>query len=262
MQNTRDTANIDVLLIDDEPLARELIADMLSEFSGITVIGECADGKEAVATIPRLKPDLVFLDVQMPLMNGFEVLEQIRDSCPPEIIFVTAYEQYAVKAFDFHAVDYLLKPLSRDRFREAVARAMERLIKKETRGNEEIFASLIDTYRKRSSGLQRIFVKDQGRIILVEPENIDWIEADDKYVRIYTEKKRYLIRQTIGALEKELDSTIFMRIHRSKIVNLKRVKEVNPLFGGEHELVLRDGTKIAMSRNYKKRFFDFFNFSK
>lgn len=250
---------IKVLVIDDESLARDLVIEFLKEFEEFQLIGECSDGLEAVKSIERLRPDLIFLDVQMPVLNGLEVLEQINSKYLPEIIFVTAYDNYAIRAFDFHAIDYLLKPLSRSRFRKSLLHAKERLSKQnDSLQTTQQFSSLLENYKNKPPHLQRIFVKDNGKITLLEPETIDWIEADDKYLHLHTAKKTYLIRQTLNSLEAELNSNTFLRIHRSTIVNLMKVKEIHPLFNGEYVLTLHDGVKLTLSRNYKNRFFERF----
>lgn len=250
--------SLKVLVIDDESLARDLIIELLKEFDDIQVIGECSDGLDAVKTIEKLRPDLIFLDVQMPLLNGLEVLERLKDSYLPEIIFVTAYDNYAIRAFDFHAIDYLLKPISRPRFEQAVQHAKERIFQQNSSATKEQLFALLENRQNKMPHLQRIFVKENGKIILLEPETIDWIEADDKYLHLHTANKKHLIRQTLNSVEAELNPNIFLRIHRSIIVNLTRVKEIHPLFNGEYVLILHDKTKLTLSRNYKNRFFERF----
>jgi two-component system, LytTR family, response regulator len=251
---------IKVLVVDDEPLARALIIELLKDFDEFQVTGESATGKEAVKFIKRNSPDIVFLDVQMPEMDGFAVLEEIRDETLPAIIFVTAYDQYAIRAFDFHAVDYLLKPFSKSRFEKALLRAKERIL--EHPSNDDItgrqISSLLENYQNKAAPLKRLFLKDGGKIVLLDPETINWIEADDKYIRLHTSEKKYLIRQTLNAVEAELDPQVFARIHRSYIVNLIRILELHPMFNGEYVLILSDGTKLTLSRNYRDRFFDKF----
>jgi len=250
---------IKVLIADDEPLARELIAELLKDFNGYKIIGECSNGREAIQAIRNKLPDLIFLDVQMPQMDGLSVIDNIQSSHFPAIIFVTAYDQYAIRAFDFHAVDYLLKPFSKERFQKALQHAEERILNTLPVQNAQLqISSLVESYQNKPPQLKRMFLKDRGKIILVEPETIDWIEADDKYVRLHIGDKSYLTRQTLNALEAELDSRIFSRIHRSNIVNLIRVSEMHPLFNGEYILILSDGTKLTLSRNYRNRFFEQF----
>jgi two-component system LytT family response regulator len=251
---------IKVLIADDEPLARALIIELLKGFEEFQVVGECSNGKEALKFIKRNSPDLVFLDVQMPEMDGFAVLKEIQDETLPAIIFVTAYDQYAIWAFDFHAVDYLLKPFSQSRFEKALLRAKERIL--EHPPSDDItrrqISSLLENYRNKAAPLKRLFLKDRGKIVLLNPETINWIEADDKYIRLHTSEKKYLIRQTLNAVEAELDSHVFTRVHRSYIVNLTRISELHPMFNGEYVLILNDKTKLTLSRNYRDRFFDKF----
>lgn len=250
---------IKVLVIDDESLARDLIIELLKDYDDFQVMGECSNGLEAIKSIRKLQPELIFLDVQMPVLNGLEVLEAIKDEFLPEIIFVTAFDQYAIRAFDFHAIDYLLKPFSHSRFRKAVLHAKTRILNQQNSlVNKQQVSSLLENHKNKPPHLQRIFVKDNGKIILLEPEKVDWIEADDKYLHLHTKQKTYLIRQTLNSIEAELDSNIFLRIHRSTIINLTRVKEIHPLFNNEYVLILEDKTKLTLSRNYKNRFFERF----
>jgi two-component system, LytTR family, response regulator len=251
---------IKVLIVDDEPLARALITELLKKFPEFQIVGECSDGKGAIKIFKRKSPDLVFLDVQMPGMDGLSVLEELNDIAFPAIIFVTAYDQYAIRAFDFHAVDYLLKPFSESRFEKALLRARERILE-HTQGDDitrRQISSLLENYQKKSTPLKRLFLKDRGKIVLLDPETINWVEADDKYVRLHTSEKKYLIRQTLNAVEAEFDPQVFARIHRSCIVNLTCISELHPMFNGEYVLILSDGTKLTLSRNYRDRFFDKF----
>jgi two-component system, LytTR family, response regulator len=249
-----------VLIVDDEPLARALIIELLKDFDEFRIIGECSNGKEALKVIKRNSPDLVFLDVQMPEMDGFAVLKEIQDETLPAIIFVTAYDQYAIRAFDFHAVDYLLKPFSKSRFEKALLRVKKRILEDSRGGSvaQQQISSLLENYQNRATPLKRLFLKDQGKIVLLDPETINWIEADDKYIRLHTSEKNYLIRQTLNAVEAELDQHVFARVHRSHIVNLTRISELHPMFNGEYVLILNDKTKLTLSRNYRDKFFDKF----
>lgn len=251
---------ITVLIVDDEPLARALISELLKKFPEFQVVGECSDGKDALKALKKKSPDLIFLDVQMPGLDGITFLEELGDDALPAIIFVTAYDQYAIRAFDFHAVDYLLKPFSQSRFEKALLRAKERIL--EQPSGEDItrrqISSLLENYHDKAAPLKRLFLKERGKIVLLDPETINWIESDDKYIRLHTSEKKYLIRQSLNAVEAELDSHVFARVHRSYIVNLTRIQELHPMFNGEYVLVLNDGTKLTLSRNYTKRFFDKF----
>ncbi len=251
---------ITVLIVDDEPLARALIAELLKNLPEFQVAGECSDGKSAIKAIKEKSPDLIFLDVQMPGMDGLTVLEELNDTPFPAIIFVTAYDQYAIRAFDFHAIDYLLKPFSQSRFEKALLRAKERILEHSPSDHitRRQISSLLENYQNKAAPLERLFLKDCGKIVLLDPETINWIEADDKYVRFHTSEKKYLIRQTLNAVEAELDKQVFARVHRSCIVNLTRISELHPMFNGEYVLILNDKTKLALSRNYRDRFFDKF----
>ena len=252
---------IKVLIVDDELLARALIIELLKGFEEFQIIGECSNGKEALKVIKRNSPDLVFLDVQMPEMDGFAVLKEIQDETLPAIVFVTAYDQYAIRAFDFHAVDYLLKPFSKSRFEKALLHAKERILEHSTSDdiNRRQISSLLENYQHQAAPLKRLFLKDRGKIVLLDPEAINWIEADDKYIRLHTAEKNYLIRQTLNAVEAELDPHVFARVHRSYIVNLTRILELHPMFNGEYVLILNDKTKLTLSRNYRDRFFNRFS---
>ena len=251
---------ITVLIVDDEPLARALIVELLKKFPEFEIVGECSDGKGALKALKRKSPDLIFLDVQMPGIDGLSLLEELNDAALPAIIFVTAYDQYAIRAFDFHAVDYLLKPFSQSRFEKALLRAKERLLERPQSDDiaRRQISSLLENYQNKAAPLKRLFLKDQGKIVLLDPETINWIEADDKYVRFHTSEKKYLIRQTLNAVEAELDPQVFARVHRSYIVNLTRISELHPMFNGEYVLILNNGTKLTLSRNYRERFFDKF----
>jgi two-component system LytT family response regulator len=251
---------ITVLIVDDEPLARTLIAELLKQFPEFQVVEECSDGKTALKAIKRKSPDLVFLDVQMPVMDGLTLLEELNDTTLPEIIFVTAYDQYAIRAFDFHAVDYLLKPFSKSRFEKALLHAKERILGHPNSNDvtRRQISSLLENHQNKAAPLKRLFLKDGGKIVLLDPETINWIEADDKYIHLHTSKKKYLIRQTLNAVEAELDRQVFTRVHRSYVVNLTRISELHPTFNGEYVIVLVDGTKLTLSRNYRDRFFDKF----
>jgi|SRR5579871_473485 len=232
-----------VLIVDDEPLACERIRTLLAEEPGVEIAGECHDGKSAVETIRRIAPDLVFLDVQMPEMNGFEVLKAL-DPVPP-IIFVTAFDEFAVKAFEVHALDYLLKPFDRERFQKALARARRSDVAAKLRG-------LIEQLHGRRY-LDRLVVKTGGRVIFLTAEEIDYIEAAGNYVRLHTGGENHLYREKISHLEMELDPAKFARIHRSTIVNLSRVKEMHPLFRGDFTVLLRDGRELILSKSYRGR---------
>lgn len=224
---------IRVLIADDEPLARRGVRAHLEKAGGYEIVGESENGREAVRDIRRLEPDVVFLDVQMPGMTGFEVVEAIGVGRMPVTVFVTAYDRYALRAFEAHATDYLLKPIDPKRFK-SMAERLRGLV-------------------RQGNAPERIVLRDGARVIVLPPEEIDWIQADGDYVRVYVGGKSHLVRHTIGAMEERLDDAAFARIHRSTIVNRSRVREVRPDGDRSFRVVLRDGTLLRMSRSYRDR---------
>jgi two-component system, LytTR family, response regulator len=248
-------APIRALIVDDEPLARKFIRRMLKDERDIEVVGEAGNGKDAVATITKHNPDIVFLDVQMPEMDGFAVLESIQADKMPEIIFTTAYEQYAIRAFELHALDYLLKPFDHARFKDAIKHAKDRFRSEHQQEGRLQIGALLESIRNKPEYLERIVIKAGGRITFLNTREINWIEADDKYVHLHTDNVNPMVRQTLSAMEAQLDPKKFRRIHRSTVVNIERIKELQPLFNGEHCVHLMDGTKLTLSRNYKDKLF-------
>jgi two-component system LytT family response regulator len=249
-------ARIRALIADDEALARKFIRRMLKEDRDVEIVGECSNGKEAVAMIKKENPDVVFLDVQMPEMDGFGVLESIANERWPEIIFTTAYEQYAIRAFELHALDYLLKPFDQPRFKDAMKHARERFRSRDQKDGRLQISALLESLKNKPQYLERLVIKAGGRITFLSTNEINWIEADDKYVHLHTGKANPMVRQTLSAMEAQLDREKFCRIHRSVIVNVARIKELQPLFNGEHSIHLEDGTKLTLSRNYKDKLFE------
>ena len=249
-------AHIRALIADDEALARKFIRRILRDDHDIEIVGECSNGKETVAMIRKHNPDVVFLDVQMPEMDGFAVLESIGVDQLPEIIFTTAYEQYAIRAFDLHALDYLLKPFDQARFKDAIKHAKERFRSEHHKDGPLQMRALLESIKNTPQYLDRLVIKAGGRITFLSTDEINWIEADDKYVHLHTGKINPMVRQTLSAMETQLDPRKFRRIHRSAIVNVERIKELQPLFSGEHSILLDDGTKLTLSRNYKDKLFD------
>jgi two-component system LytT family response regulator len=244
------------MVIDDEPLARSRLRELLARERDIEVVGEAGSGGEAVALIGQLRPDLVFLDVQMPERNGFEVLASL-EHAPPAVVFVTAYDAYALRAFDVHALDYLLKPFDRDRFARALGRARAALERRRADGrlDERIAALLSDLVPARPPAtprLERVAVKSNGRVRLVPVAEIDYIEAAGNYLRIYVGTERHVIRETLSAFEAKLDPARFVRIHRSTIVNIDRVRELEPYFHGDYIVRLADGRRLTLSRTYRE----------
>ena len=249
-------AKIRALIVDDEPLARRFIRRLLKDDPEVLVVGECGDGRRALAAMREHAPDIVFLDVRMPVLDGLAALEAVGPARAPQVIFTTAYEQYAVRAFELHALDYLLKPFDPARFAEALRHAKARLGDL-CAGAEERrrVAALLENVRARPRFVEHLFVRAGGRILLLKADEIDWLGAEDKYVRLHVGRKSYLVRQTLGGMEEQLDPRRFLRIHRSALVNVGRVAELRPLPGGEHTVLLADGTALTLSRTYKERLF-------
>jgi two-component system, LytTR family, response regulator len=247
---------IRVLIVDDEPLARDRVRQLLDGQADIEVIGECGDGTEALEVIRSQQPDVVFLDVQMPELDGFGLLRQLDPAKRPIIIFVTAYDRFALKAFEVHALDYLLKPFDPDRFQLALERA--RQLTRQRRGgerlDERLTSLLADLHEPpKPKGPDRIAVKSGGRVVLIRPEDVDWVESADNYVNLHVGKESHLLRETMNALEERLPAQRFLRISRSVIVNLDRIRELQPLFHGEYAVILCDGTRLTLSRGYRDR---------
>jgi len=238
---------IRAVIVDDEELARYLLREYLQQAGGVEVIAECANGFEAVKAIAERKPDLVFLDVQMPKLDGFEVLELIDPSVA--VIYVTAYDQYAMRAFDAHAVDYLLKPFSADRFKKALERARQRLGEPAPAAKRISATELSAAARPPEQKLERIVVKDGAKVHIIPLEKLDYVEAQDDYVALRSEKKNYLKQQTISSVETQLDPKKFVRIHRSYIVNLERIARIEPYTKDSRVAVLTDGTQLPVSRS-------------
>lgn len=245
------SAPVRVLVADDEPLARSGVVRLLARDPEIAVVGECADGRSAIEAIGSLAPDLLLLDIQMPEIDGFEVIRLVGPERMPPVVFVTAYDQFALQAFEVHAVDYLLKPFDDERFAEAIARA-KGLVRRGGLGEAErrVLARLAGTEPGPASGwLTRIVVKKTGSTILLPVEDIDWIESADYCVRIHAQKRNHVIRETMQRLEQRLDPAVFFRVHRSAIVNLDRIKEIQPAFHGDLLLVLHDGSQLRLARS-------------
>ncbi|MBS1811896.1 MAG: response regulator transcription factor [Acidobacteria bacterium] len=241
------------MIVDDEPPARRNLRALIKHDADIELVKECGNGKEAVSQIRALNPDLIFLDVQMPELDGFEVLAQLSGHPLPVIIFVTAYDQYALRAFEVSALDYLLKPFSDDRFRKALTQAKQQIEQQDASELGRKLLTLMGTHQPDAPRyLTRLMVKTTGRVIFLKVEELDWIEAYDYYVRLHTGGKAHLLRQTMNELELALDPNQFARIHRSTIVNLDRVKELHPHFTGESLVILEDGTELKITRGRRE----------
>ena len=235
------------IVVDDEPLARDTVRLLLERDPEIEVAAECS-GVDAVAAIQRLSPDLLFLDVQMPEVDGFDVLEAVGAGRVPAIVFVTAYDEYALRAFDVHAIDYLLKPFDDARFGLALSRAKKRA--RSGRQDGKIAALL----HERAPYQRRLLVPARDRILVVDADDVDWIEASDYYSTLHVGGRTHLLRQTLADLERRLDPARFARVHRSAIVNLERVREIHPLLRGDCALLLADGTRVRLSRTHREPF--------
>ena len=249
---------ITVIVVDDENIARRRLVRLLEETGEATVVAECAGGRDAVTRIAELSPQMVFLDVQMPDLDGFAVLQELADASLPAIVFVTAFDQYAVRAFDVHAVDYLLKPYDTNRFREAFERAKERIDARARNDEDRRLRALLRDYLSEGQPsdrdyLDRVAVKVDGVLRIVRTADIDWWETDGNYVRLHVGPANHLIRATATSIENQLDPKQFLRIHRRYIVNIDRVAEVQPWFGGDSIVLLKGGAKLRLSRTYRER---------
>jgi two-component system LytT family response regulator len=239
-----------VLLVDDEPLAREGLRMLLVRDPEIGAIHDAKNGHEAIAAIREAQPDLVFLDVQMPEMDGFGVVREIGAEQIPAVVFVTAHDQYAIQAFEINAIDYLLKPVTEERFFKALARVKARLAGGDA--NRQIL-SLLETIASPNRHLKRLAVRTGGKTILVDVAEIDWVEAAENYVQLHTARGSHLLHVTMSTLEKSLDPAIFLRVHRSVIVNVTRIRELQPVMHGEYAITLASGTRVQSGRNYSER---------
>lgn len=243
---------IRTVIVDDEPPARKRIRAMLADEPEFVIIAECGDGGKAIEVIEESGPDLVFLDVQMPQCDGFDVLRALDPGKYPMVIFVTAYDRYAVKAFDVHAIDYLLKPYDRKRFKEALERARSRIAASRLGEIGRGFSKLLEDVRSfQPYPPPRLVIKSAGSIQFLPVEEIDWIEGAGNYVRVHADAQVHLIRETMSGMEKRLDPERFVRIHRSAIVQLNRIKELQPAFSGEYAVILETGEELKLTRSYR-----------
>ena len=239
------------IIAEDEPLARERIRSLLNAEADIELVAEAADGRSAVTAIEELAPDLLFLDINMPELDGFGVLAEIGLDAVPAVVFVTAFDQFAVQAFEAHALDYLLKPFDEDRFRDALARARLAVRSRAAGDLDRRLTHLLEDLG-RPAWLERVAVKSGGRIIFLRTDQIEWIGAEGNYARLHTGGNRsWLLRETMNRLEDRLDPRRFLRIHRSTIVNTEAIIELEPLFQGDYVVILRNGTRLTSSRGYR-----------
>src|SRR5262245_15499982 len=245
--------SLTTLIIDDEPLAREGLRMLLTEDPEVSAVHEARDGREAVAAIRNARPDLVFLDVQMPEMDGFAVVEEIGAELMPAVVFVTAHDRYAIQAFEINAIDYLLKPVTRERFGAAMGRAKKRLESYPSDEASRQILSLLETIAAPRRYVRRLAVRSAGKTVFVDAEDVDWIEAAENYVQLHAGRKSHLLHVTMNTLEQSLDPEIFLRIHRSIIVNIGRLKELQAGTHGEYLITLQDGTRLRSGRSYSNK---------
>jgi two-component system, LytTR family, response regulator len=238
-----------VLIVDDEPIARRGLRRLLDPEPDVEIIGEAASGTAAIEAIESLKPELVFLDIQMPEMDGLEVVAAITPEKMPAVVFVTAYDKYAIEAFDLNAADYVLKPVDPERFGRALERARHRLTTGDRGDVEERLMRLLE--QVRPSQRERLVIRSAGKIQFVAIDDIDWINAEDNYVRIYAAGKTYLMRETVTGIEGRLNPSHFVRIRRSTIVRIDRIQEIKPLLNGTFEILLEDGTRVVSARRFR-----------
>jgi two-component system LytT family response regulator len=251
---------IKVLIADDEPLARKRIRDLLEKSPLTEVIGEAGNGRETLQSILKNKPDLVFLDIRMPEMNGFDTLEELGPGEMPHVIFVTAYDKYALRAFEIHALDYLLKPFDRDRFERALQRAVSFI--RQSRSRTELQTGLSEFMRnfpKQEAYAERFMVRIKDKLVPIKSKDIDWIEAAGKYVILHSGQAQHMIRDSMKNMESRLNPAHFLRTHRSYMVNLDRILEVEPWFHGEYRIFLKGGKELPLSRTFREKFKETFN---
>lgn len=249
---------IRTLIVDDEPLARDRIKRFLRDEADIEIVGDAGNGKAALEAIREYQPDLVFLDIQMPEKTGFDAIRSIAEKDLPAVIFVTAYDQYALQAFEVHALDYLLKPFTRERLLKSVARARDQIENRRLGTLDERLVTLIADLKADKKYLERLVIKSVGRVFFLKTDEIDWIEASGNYLKLHVGRESHMIRETMNGIEAKLDPNKFFRIHRSTVVHIDRIKELHPMFSGDYSVLLQDGTELALSRNYRERILELF----
>ena len=248
---------IRTLIVDDEPLAREWVRNGLQDEADVEIIGECGDGFEAVKTITEQRPDLVLLDVQMPGLDGFGVLASVDPAILPAVIFITAFDRYALKDFEAHAVDYLMKPFSGERLHEAMERARGEVDKSSSKDLKVALHALIEDIQRERTYPEWLLIKKDERSVFLRVADIDWIESSRNNVRLHVGKEVYVFHETTTGIEARLDPKHFFRIHRSTIVNIERIREMHPWFNGDYAVTLKDGTRLTLSSTYRERLKDF-----
>lgn len=245
-----------IVYADDEPLARQRLEDLLAEEEEVDVVAVCADGEEAAQAIVQERPDVALLDVQMPGLTGFDVVEAVGAEDLPVVIFITAHDEFAMRAFDAHAIDYLLKPVAPQRFHAAIERARAQVAHRHSHGPTPDLRALIESLSEQRGYPRRFAVRVGHRLLFVRVDSIDWIGAEGNYASLHTGKQSHLIRDTMTSLERRLDPRAFLRIHRSTIVNLERVKEIQTLTNRSYVVILEDGTKLESSSGYRQQIQD------
>jgi two-component system LytT family response regulator len=244
---------IRALIVDDEPLARSKVRALLQKDPEVVIVDECGDGESAIAAIRKHSPDLVFLDIQMPECDGFEVLQAVGPGHIGSVVFITAHNQHALRAFEFHALDYLLKPFTASRFMETLARAKAQLHTESPEDMKNQILSLLGDIQSPAAYITRMVVKSGSRVVFIKVGEIEWIEAAGNYVTLHVGSANHLIRQTMNDVESRLDPAQFLRIHRSTIVNIESIREMQPLFHGDFAVILKNNTRLTLSRNYRDR---------
>jgi two-component system LytT family response regulator len=251
--NEPPAPRVRVVIADDEPLARQRLRMLLALENWVDVVAECQDAGSAMEAIESLRPDLVFLDVEMPGASGFDLIAALGPERMPFVIFVTAFDTYALRAFDVHALDYLLKPFDGDRFREALTRARDQIERHSNGELERRLLQLVHGLKEPSPPLERFVVKASGRVFFVRASEIEWVEAAGNYVKLHLAAETHLFRETMNAVESKLNPDLFFRIHRSYIVNIERVRELQPWFNGEYVVCLKSGARLTLSRGYREK---------
>jgi two-component system, LytTR family, response regulator len=241
-----------VLIVDDERLSRQRLRRLLAFEPECEIAGECENGADALRALERERPDIIFLDVQMPELDGFEVVRAM-DEVRPLIIFTSAFDEYALRAFEVHAFDYLMKPFDRRRFRESLQRAKNQLTRDRSDSPEDRLRALFEHFTSSRRTPDRIAIRNNGRVVFVKIDEVDWIEASDNYVCLHCGKDTHVLRETMGQLESRLDPARFLRVHRSAIVNLDRIKELQPWFRGDYRVILRDGTELTLTKSHREK---------
>jgi two-component system, LytTR family, response regulator len=239
---------IRTVIADDENLARKKLRVLLNAECGVTILAECKDGQQAIAAVQEHKPDLLLLDIQMPDLDGFQVQGKIPPNLMPVVIFTTAYDHYAIRAFETHALDYLLKPFNQERLHHALERVKAELLKSHEHSVKARILDLLGKTKPEPAPLRRLVIRTGGRVVFLELDEVDWIEAAANYVKLHVGKASYLLREGIGHISAKLDPERFVRIHRSSIVNVSRIRELQPCDSGEYIAVLRDGKELSCSR--------------